>query len=89
MHISKIGKPFFLAVQYTEAGEHLLYIHHLLHKVNMCCTYFCIIINTEYTYFGMRGGTDKQQVTDLYYYSNILIETSLLSLRYWLEIIMC
>lgn len=37
-------------------------------------------INTEYTYFGMRGGTDKQQVTGLYYYSNILIETSLKSL---------
>lgn len=39
----------FLAVQYTEAGKHLLYIHHLLHKVNMCCTYFCILILSTHT----------------------------------------
>lgn len=56
--------------------------------VYICCIFkvnvlhILLHINTEYTYFGMRGGTDKQQVTGLYYYSNILIETSLLSLRY-------
>lgn len=77
----KLVNLFFFAVQYYRSwytsvvysspvtqGKHVLHI--LLH------------IDTEYTYFGMRGGTDKQQVTGLYYYSNILIETSLLSLRY-------
>lgn len=77
----KLVNLFFLAVQYYRSwytsvvysspvtqGKHVLHI--LLH------------IDTEYTYFGMRGGTDKQQVTGLYYNSNILIETSLLSLRY-------
>lgn len=39
----------FFAVQYTEADKHLLYIHHLLHKVNMCCTYFCILILSTHT----------------------------------------
>lgn len=45
----KLVNLFFLAVQYTEAGKHLLYIHHLLHKVNMCCTYFCILILSTHT----------------------------------------
>lgn len=45
----KLVNLFFFAVQYTEAGIHLLYIHHLLHKVNMCCTYFCILIQSTHT----------------------------------------
>lgn len=66
-----VYRSWYTSVVYSSPvtqGKHVLHI--LLH------------IDTEYTYFGMRGGTDKQQVTGLYYYSNILIETSLLSLRY-------
>lgn len=45
----KLVNLFFLLYKYTEAGKHLLYIHHLLHKVNMCCTYFCILIPSIHT----------------------------------------